>query len=89
MRVPRARTVLLLLFAPEFYELEFYPLSPDQHLVNRVAAFADCTEAEIIEKTAEYVGFDYTMDDFYSNRKMPWQSRQFIRNNAPPGALTD
>lgn len=73
---------------PERFEIEFYPLSPDQHLVNRVAAFADCTEAEIIETTAEYVGFDYTMDDFYLNRKMPWQLRQFIRNNAPAGALT-
>ncbi len=87
MRVPRARTVLLLLFATEFYEREFYPLSADQHLVNRVAAFADCKEVEVIETAASYVGFDYTMDDFYSNRKMPWQLRQFIRNNAPPGAL--
>ncbi len=88
MRVPRARTIFLLMFIPEWFEAEFYPLTPDQHLVNRVAAFADCTEAEIIETTAEYVGVDYTMDDFYSNRKMPWQFRQFIRDNAPSGALT-
>jgi hypothetical protein len=88
MRVPRARTILLLLFATEFYEREFYPLTSDQHIVNRVAAFTDCTEAEVIETTAECVSFDYTMDDFYSNRKLPWQFRQFIRDNAPPGALT-
>jgi hypothetical protein len=57
-------------------------------LVNLVAAFADCTEAEVIETTAECVGLDYTMDDFYSNRELPWQFRQFIRDNAQPGALT-
>jgi hypothetical protein len=82
------KDVLLLLFLPERFEIKFYPLTPDQHLVNRVAAFVDCTEAEIIETTAENVSIDYTMDDFYSNRKMPWQFRQFIRDNAPPGALT-
>ena len=69
MRVPRARTIFLLVFLPEWFEAEFYPLTPDQHLVNRVAAFADCTEAEIIEKTAEYVGFDYTMDDLVPLRR--------------------
>lgn len=77
------RAVVLLMFRPDRFESEYYPLLPDQHLVNRVAAHLDCTEAAIVEYAAKHVDVDYTMDDFYVKPVLPWQVRQFIRDNVP------
>ena len=77
------REALLFLFLPDRWEAEFCPLPPDQHLVNRVAAHLDCTEAAVVEYAAKHVDVDYTMDDFYVKPVLPWQVRQFIRDNIP------
>ena len=77
------RATLLFLFRPDLWETEFYPLTPDQILVLDISGHFDCTEAAVVEYAAKHVGIEYSMDDFYVNPRLPWQIRQFIRDNSP------
>ena len=78
---------LLLMFNPERFNIKHCPLSSDEILVYNVADEFDCTPMAVVDYAAEHAGFRYSMGDFYVNPELPWQIRQFIRNNTPPGTL--
>ena len=87
LRFGTYREFLLLMFNPERFNIKHNKLSSDEILVYNVADEFDCTPMAVIDYAAEHAGFRYSMSDFYVDPKLPWQIRQFIRNNAPPGTL--
>ncbi len=87
LRLSTYKEFLLLMFNPELFNTKHSEMSSDEILVYKVADEFDCTPMAVVDYAAEHTGFRYSMGDFYVNPELPWQIRQFIRNNAPPGTL--
>jgi hypothetical protein len=87
LRLSTYREFLLLMFNPERFNIKHDKMSSDEILVAKVANEFDCTPMAVVNFAAEHVGFRYSMSDFYATAELPWQVRQFIRDNAPPGTL--
>ena len=87
LRLSTYREFLLLMYNPEYFNIKHSKMTSDEILVCNVANEFDCTPMEVIDYAAEHVGFRYSMGDFYATPELPWQIRQFIRDNAPPGTL--
>ena len=87
LRLSTYREFLLLMFNPELFNTKHSKMTSDEILVCNVANEFDCTPMAVIDYAAEHVGFRYSMGDFYATPELPWQIRQFIRDNAPPGTL--
>ena len=71
------------MFIPEKFDIKHNELTDDEMLVHAVACAFACPPASVVEYAAEHAGLRYSMDDFYVDPKLPWQIRQFIRDNSP------